>query len=44
MVAPVGDYFQELIKIEKVNGEMRRTLVTHVRFVPMVHGREEKKQ
>ena len=44
MVAPVGDYFQELVRIEKVEGKMRRSLVTHVRFVPMVHGseREEK--
>ena len=41
MVAPVGDYFQELVKIEKVDGKMRRTLVTHVRFVPMVHEKEK---
>lgn len=41
LVAPVGDYFQELVKIEKVDGKMRRSLVTHVRFVPMVHGKEK---
>jgi len=41
MVAPVGDYFQELVKIEKIDGRMRRTLVTHVRFVPMVRGKEK---
>ncbi len=44
MVAPVGDYFQELVKIEKIDGRMRRTLVTHVRFVPMVHGKEKEEK
>ncbi len=41
MVAPVGDYFQELVRIDKVGGHIRRRTVTHVRFVPMVHGREK---
>jgi protein-L-isoaspartate(D-aspartate) O-methyltransferase len=44
LVAPVGDYFQELVRIEKVDGKMRRTLITHVRFVPMVHGRDREKE
>ncbi len=37
MVAPVGDFHQELITIEKVNGKMVKRVVTYVRFVPMVH-------
>lgn len=37
MVLPVGDYLQELVKIEKIKGKMVRTHVTYVRFVPMVH-------
>ncbi len=43
MVAPVGDYFQELVKIEKIDGKIRRSMITHVRFVPMVPGREKNK-
>lgn len=37
MVAPVGDFHQELITIEKVNGRMVKKVITYVRFVPMVH-------
>jgi protein-L-isoaspartate(D-aspartate) O-methyltransferase len=37
MVAPVGDFHQELITIEKVNGRMVKRVVTYVRFVPMIH-------
>lgn len=37
MVAPVGDFHQELITIEKVNGRMVKRVITYVRFVPMVH-------
>ena len=37
MIAPVGDYNQELIKIENNNGTYRKETVTYVRFVPMVH-------
>ena len=37
LVAPVGEYFQELIKIEKHNGIYSREKITYVRFVPMVH-------
>ncbi len=38
MVAPVGDFHQELITIEKVNGQMVKRVITYVRFVPMIHG------
>jgi protein-L-isoaspartate(D-aspartate) O-methyltransferase len=37
LVAPVGDYHQELIKIEKINNTIHRRTITYVRFVPMVH-------
>lgn len=40
IVAPVGDYNQELIKIEKNNGTYRKETITYVRFVPMVHGKD----
>lgn len=39
MVAPVGDFFQELVRIRKINGRVYRETVTHVRFVPMVPGK-----
>lgn len=38
LIAPVGDYHQELVKIEKRGGEIYRKTITYVRFVPMVHG------
>ena len=38
LVAPVGEFFQELIRIDKINNTIHRKTVTHVRFVPMVHG------
>ena len=38
LVAPVGDFHQELVKIEKRDGKIQRKTVTYVRFVPMVHG------
>lgn len=41
MVAPVGDYQQELVKIQKKQGKMIKRTITYVRFVPMVHGKEE---
>jgi protein-L-isoaspartate(D-aspartate) O-methyltransferase len=41
MVAPVGDFHQELITIEKVNGQMVKRVITYVRFVPMIHGKEK---
>lgn len=42
MVAPVGDFFQELVRIRKINGRVYRETITHVRFVPMVPGKSEK--
>ncbi len=42
MVAPVGDFFQELVRIRKINGRIYRETITHVRFVPMVPGKSEK--
>lgn len=42
MVAPVGEFHQELLKIEKVNGKMVKRVVTFVRFVPMLHGKKKK--
>ncbi len=44
LVAPEGDYMQELIKIEKNNGTLTRKSVTFVRFVPMIHGKEPSKK
>lgn len=38
LVAPEGDYAQELVKITKQNGKITRRTVTYVRFVPMIHG------
>ena len=39
LVAPVGDYNQELVRIEKHNGKYSKEIVTYVRFVPMIHGK-----
>lgn len=41
MVLPVGVGIQELILIEKKNGQVTQRRITSVRFVPMVHGEEE---
>jgi protein-L-isoaspartate(D-aspartate) O-methyltransferase len=41
MVAPVGDFNQELVKLEKRGESITRKTVTYVRFVPMVHGDEK---
>ncbi len=41
MVAPVGDYNQELVKVQKIKGKMVKETITYVRFVPMVHGKEK---
>ncbi len=38
LVAPEGDFSQELIKITRKNGKITRRTVTYVRFVPMIHG------
>jgi protein-L-isoaspartate(D-aspartate) O-methyltransferase len=40
MVAPEGDFAQELVKITKRNGRITKKTVTYVRFVPMIHGSE----
>jgi len=39
MVAPVGEFYQELIKIKKINGKIIKKSISSVRFVPMVHGK-----
>lgn len=41
LIAPEGDFSQELIKITKVKGKITKKTVTYVRFVPMVHGTEQ---
>jgi protein-L-isoaspartate(D-aspartate) O-methyltransferase len=41
LVSPVGEYNQELIRIEKHNGKYSRETVTYVRFVPMIHEKEK---
>jgi protein-L-isoaspartate(D-aspartate) O-methyltransferase len=40
MVLPVGSGYQELVLVEKDGGKVRQRVVTAVRFVPMVHGKE----
>jgi protein-L-isoaspartate(D-aspartate) O-methyltransferase len=44
MVVPVGTGYQELILVEKQEGEIKKRFITAVRFVPMVKGKEEKKE
>jgi protein-L-isoaspartate(D-aspartate) O-methyltransferase len=45
MVVPVGTAFQELLLVEKKKGgEITKRVITAVRFVPMVKGKEEKKE
>lgn len=41
LVAPVGDYNQELVRIQKHNGRFLKETITYVRFVPMIHGKEK---
>ncbi len=38
LVAPEGDYSQELVRLIKHNGAITKKTVTYVRFVPMIHG------
>ncbi len=38
LVAPEGEYSQELVKITKQNGKVIKRTITYVRFVPMIHG------
>ncbi len=45
MVVPVGSTFQELLLVEKSKGgEISKRVITGVRFVPMVKGKDETKQ
>ncbi|MEW6087887.1 MAG: protein-L-isoaspartate(D-aspartate) O-methyltransferase [bacterium] len=44
MVIPVGDYFQELKLVKKINGKPVIENITAVRFVPMIKGTEEIKE
>lgn len=45
MVVPVGTTFQELLLVEKSKGgEISKRVITGVRFVPMVKGKDETKQ
>ena len=45
MVIPVGTTFQELLLVEKANdGRVSKRVITGVRFVPMVKGKDDSKQ
>jgi protein-L-isoaspartate O-methyltransferase len=36
MVIPVGgDFYQDFMAIDKVNGEIKKTVLTAVRYVPL---------
>ncbi len=37
LVAPEGEYVQQLVKLKKIKGKIHREVITYVRFVPMVH-------
>ena len=37
LVAPEGEFSQELVTIKKSNGKISKKTITYVRFVPMVH-------
>lgn len=39
LVAPEGDYLQELVVIKKENGKITKKSIIYVRFVPMIHGK-----
>lgn len=41
LVAPVGDYNQELVRVEKIDGKYIKETITYVRFVPMIRGKEK---
>jgi protein-L-isoaspartate(D-aspartate) O-methyltransferase len=43
MVVPVGTDYQELLLIEKTGGKVTKRVITTVRFVPMVKGKQETK-
>jgi len=40
LVSPVGDFNQELVRIERHEETFLKETVTYVRFVPMVHGKD----
>ena len=42
MVVPVGTSYQELLLLTKEKGKITREVITAVRFVPMVKGKDEK--
>jgi protein-L-isoaspartate(D-aspartate) O-methyltransferase len=44
MVVPVGTNYQELLLIEKNDGETSKRVITAVRFVPMVKGKRDTTQ
>jgi protein-L-isoaspartate(D-aspartate) O-methyltransferase len=44
MVVPVGTNYQELMLLRKEKGIVTKKVITAVRFVPMVKGKEETKQ
>ena len=41
LVAPVGDFTQELVRVEKKDGKYSKETITYVRFVPMIHKKEK---
>ena len=41
LVAPVGEFNQELVRVEKQHGKYLKEIITYVRFVPMIHGKEK---
>ena len=44
MVVPVGTRYQELLLIEKNDGDIKKRVITAVRFVPMVKGKTDTTQ
>ena len=44
MVVPVGTSYQELLLIEKNDGDIKKRVITAVRFVPMVKGKTDTPQ
>ena len=44
MVVPVGTSYQELLLIEKNDGDIKKRVITAVRFVPMVKGKTDTTQ
>lgn len=40
LVAPEGEFMQELLRMRKTHGQVSRETITYVRFVPMIQGPE----